>query len=77
MTHLQQTCADMVSSQENLRKLLQVNRAQLAGRWPNSLVDRLSVAIGIARHSEYLEVCGKSLLRHPAANDSTILPGAA
>lgn len=77
MTLLQQTCYDMLSSQDQLQQLFNIHRAQLADRWPSGMVERLSVAIATARHQEFLQVCGQCLQRHPAANDATTLPGAA
>lgn len=77
MTPLQQTCADMLTSQDRLQQLFKVHRAQLAGRWPSGMVERLSVAIGIAGHREYLQVCGQCMQRYPSANDATTFPGAA
>lgn len=76
MTHLQQTCADMLTSQEKLQQLFNVHRAQLAGRWPSGTLERMSVAIATARHRENLQVCGQCLQRHPAANDEPV-PGEA
>lgn len=77
MTHLQQTCADMVSSQETLQSLFKVRRAQLAGKWDTSREAALRIELATETHRNFIGVCAKCLQRHPAANDATTLPGAA
>ena len=77
MTHLQQTCAGMVSSQETLQSLFSIRRAQLAGKWDNSRAAALQVELATETHLNFIRVMGKCLQRYPAANDATTLPGAA
>ncbi|GEM_PF-6191855 len=77
MTHLQQTCAGMLQSQETLQSLHSIRRAQLAGKWNNRRADVLQVELATETHSNFIRVMGVCLQRYPAANDSTILPGAA
>lgn len=77
MTHLKQTCSDMVHSQETLQRLYSVRRAQLAGRWDNSRMATQQVDYATETHRNFIGVMSKCLLRYPAANDATTLPGAA
>jgi hypothetical protein len=78
MTHLQQTCADMLASQDQLQRLHTFDR-QLRREPPakNSAL-RLQVQYATAVHTTFLaNTCALRLQRHQAANDATILPGAA
>lgn len=76
MTHLQQTCADMVASQEQLQRLYAFERRVCQEPVPQTMF-RAQLRYGIAVHTEFLSVCAKALQRHPAANDATILPESA
>ncbi len=75
MTHLQQTCSDMVHSQEQLQTLHRIARHGLHQPQDKLLREQLRHATAV--HTGYLEICGKALQRYPAANDATTLPGAA
>lgn len=76
MTHLQQTCADMLASQQQLQRLHAYNRAlRREPKAPSALHEQVRHATAV--HTEFLAVCGKALMRHHAANDAVNLPGAA
>lgn len=77
MTHLQQTCADMLNSQEHLQRLHGFNRARLAGRFKTlpGMVEGLRHARVI--HESELARCAYILAAgFPAANDEPV-PGEA
>lgn len=77
MTHLQQTCADMLNSQEQLQRLHGFDRARLAGRFKTlpGMVEGLRHAQVI--HESELARCAYILAAgFPAANDEPV-PGAA
>lgn len=77
MTLLQQVCADMVASQDQLERLHGFERARLAGRFKTQpgMVEDIHHARVI--HESELARCAYILQRHPAANDAVNLPGAA
>lgn len=77
MTHLQQTCAGMLHSQETLQQLLNIRRAQLIGKWNNTRAAVLQIELATETHRNFIRVMGKCLQRYQAANDATTLPGAA
>lgn len=70
MTHLQQTCDDMLRSQDQLERLHGFERARLAGRFKTlpGMVEGIHHARVI--HESELARCGYLLARHfQAAND--------
>lgn len=75
MTHLQQICADMVDSQYQLQYLYTFARG-LRREPKASAALREQVRHATAVHTEFVTVCGRALMRHPASNDAVNLPGA-
>lgn len=73
MTHLQQTCADMVASQEQLQRLYKFESSL-----PRTGDGRTLAMVHSAQqtHEYNLKVMGAALQLHPAANDEPV-PGEA
>lgn len=78
MTLLQQICADMVASQDQLQRLHGFERARLAGKFVSLPGMAEDIRHAQAIHEAEQARCAYLLSRRfPAANDATILPGAA
>lgn len=77
MTHLQLACAEMALAQSDQQQLHRVANAMNTGKVPRTPMNLVGLVNGYAMCEHIAQAASRHLTRFAAANDNTMVMGAA